>query len=430
MKQRFYLTALCALVFAGCAITKTVTVSTEPPGATATLSDGFSEKTPFSRKLTFESHDKPIAVGFAKDGFKGTNIAIYSKPPALTNYHVKLNRETIVSLELVSYEPVSTPLGVKLKLVSSISRAYLETIERSANVAAVTKVTDNQDPRIYIGALCLSPAADNLVYCLFYKDGDSYISNLEKVAIGSFAKTKVTTGRFFDYFPAFAPDGKTLVFSSNRTGETPILWRVRIDGAGGIERLTNTQAEDFAPSASPDGKLIVYSSDLPAADEPQVWIIPANGGLSTQLREGYWDQVSPDGKSILYVRSDKRASQEQKRPIRQIWRMNIDGTGETRLTQDLRYDMIHPRWSPDGTHIVYASDEGRDLEGQINYDIWMMNADGSAPTQLTTNGSRDDSPCFDREGKKIYFRSNRGGNWNVWSFEPAIDIKLTKSEKQ
>jgi len=60
----------------------------------------------------------------------------------------------------------------------------------------------------------------------------------------------------------------------------------------------------------------------------------------------------------------------------------------------------------------------------------MMNADGSAPTQLTTNGSRDDSPCFDREGKKIYFRSNRGGNWNVWSFEPAIDIKLTKSEKQ
>ena len=57
--------------------------------------------------------------------------------------------------------------------------------------------------------------------------------------------------------------------------------------------------------------------------------------------------------------------------------MNIDGTGETRLTQDLRYDMIHPCWSPDGNHIVYASDEGRDLEGQMNYDIWMMNADGA-----------------------------------------------------
>ena len=49
----------------------------------------------------------------------------------------------------------------------------------------------------------------------------------------------------------------------------------------------------------------------------------------------------------------------------------------------------------------------------------MMNADGSNPKQLTTNGSRDDHPIVSSDGKTIFFRSNRGLEWNIWVMELA-----------
>ena len=47
----------------------------------------------------------------------------------------------------------------------------------------------------------------------------------------------------------------------------------------------------------------------------------------------------------------------------------------------------------------------------------------SSYTQLTTNGSLDDCPCWDRKGEYIYFRSNRGGVWNIWRFKPLLETK-------
>jgi TolB protein len=98
--------------------------------------------------------------------------------------------------------------------------------------------------------------------------------------------------------------------------------------------------------------------------------------------------------------------------------MNIDGSTETQLTQNTDYDAVDPKWSPDGRLIVYASDEGLDSRKNRNYDIWVMSSDGSHKTQLTTNGSRDDAPCWNHTGDTIYFRSNRGGAWNIWRFQP------------
>lgn len=426
MSRSFSAAVMLAVFLAGgCSSTKTVTVTSEPSGAIASFS-GINRQapTPATQALKFSSGSDVFNVTVAKPGFKDGSVSIGLQPKKQFNYHVVLEKEETVAVELVSYQPVHTDTGVKLQLVFSQTRAYIETIEESANVATVTKVTDNQDSRLQIGSVVLSPTEDSIVYCLMFQEEKLWFSNLERIQIGAFAKTKVTTGRWFDFFPAITPDGESVIFCSNRTSENPILWRIRVSGAGGIERITNTQAEDFAPVVSPEGGLVAYSSNLPRAEEPQVWTIPATGGLSTQLREGYNPQISPDGKSILFIRSDRRAEKESQRPVRQIWRMNIDGSGETRLTQDLRYDFIDARWSPDGKSIVFASNEGRDKKNRNNYDIWIMSADGKSPTQLTTNGSRDDAPCFDRSGRRIYFRSNRGGQWNIWSF----DLRLTAAK--
>jgi TolB protein len=239
-------------------------------------------------------------------------------------------------------------------------------------------------------------------------------SSLYKQVIGSPAKTRITYGTRADLYPAFSADGKSIVFSGNRTGPVPTLWRVNLTGGGGITKLSSTATEDYSPSVSTENKAIVYNCNPPGADEPQIWIMGYNGLLPTQLREGLFPEVSPDGKRILFARTDK----ENK--TRQLWTMAIDGSDETQVTNNAKYDVWQARWSPDGKRIVYASNEGVDLNGIKNYDIWMMDVDGTNKTQLTTNGSRDDWPCWDREGKFIYFRFNRGGTWNLWRFELVV----------
>jgi TolB protein len=291
----------------------------------------------------------------------------------------------------------------------------LEVIERSPNVASVTRVTANEDQAVQIGYPVMSPAEDVVLYWEFVEEQNGLkYSNIQKQKIGSFAKTRLTYGKYQDLFPTFTPDGKRVVFSADRTSSNPTLWSVSADSPVGITKLTNTQAEDYSPSVSPDGQLIAFTSNLPAAEEPQIWTVPIGSSLMTQLREGESPQISPDGKSILFVRRDKITKK------RQMWVMGIDGSRETQLTQNVEYGIADPRWSPDGKWIVYASEEGRDSKQLQNYDIWMMTADGSKRTQLTTNGSWDDSPCWDHKGEAVYFRSNRGGAWNIWRFTPVL----------
>jgi TolB protein len=138
------------------------------------------------------------------------------------------------------------------------------------------------------------------------------------------------------------------------------------------------------------------------------------GQMVTQLRRGEQPRFSPDGSQILFVRENGSNGNGE------IWVMDTNGGRETQLTANTSYDFRDPSWSNDGGWIVFASNEGRDAGRNHNFDIWMMRADGSSPTSLTTNGSHDDSPSWSRNGRKIYFRSNRGGAWNIWQFEPVL----------
>ncbi len=320
----------------------------------------------------------------------------------------------VVRVGFLTIEPEETGEGARLVVVTQSSLAYREVIEDCPNVKSVTRVTNNSDFYAQYGPPELSPTEDALVCSLFFKEGLAVYSNIWKTAVGASANTRVTSGNWLDMFPAFTPDGKSLLFSSDRTGRYSIL-RVSLEGGAGITRITSGLAQDYAPSVFPDGRLIAYTSLVPGSTEPQVWTVPVDGNLPTQLRGGSAPQVSPDGKKLLFTRLDKKNSKWR------IWVMSVDGNHETQLTQGDTYNAIQPRWSPDGKWIVYASDEGLDSRGkQHNYDIWLIAADGTRKTQLTTNGSRDDSPCWDRTGKSIYFRSNRGGMWNIWRFEPII----------
>jgi hypothetical protein len=394
---------------------KTVHVQSDPVGATVFLNGQQAGITPLTKDLTFDEANQSIAVTVRKDGYKdGTNAIAYA-PVSQTDYSVTLEKIEAIPMTLVDVGPQPTDNGLKLRLTHKPTLAYLEIIERSPNVAAVTRVTDNQDKGINIGPPILSPTDDVLLFTEIVEETNgAWYSNIQEQRVGSFGKTRLTYGKWHDAFPAFTPDGSNVVFSSNRTSSNPTLWQVKADGPGGLTKLTYTQAEDYSPFAAPDNRTIVFASIPPGAEEPQIWTLSRDNNLQTQLREGETPRVSPDGKRILFVRQDKLSKRHQ------LWVMSIDGASETQLSQNTDYDIIEARWSPDGKWIVYASDEGFDSHNNRNDDIWLMTANGSQRTQLTTNGSRDDSPCWDHAGKSIYFRSNRGGAWNIWRVQPIL----------
>ncbi|MEY2428867.1 MAG: hypothetical protein QOJ40_1752, partial [Verrucomicrobiota bacterium] len=79
--------------------------------------------------------------------------------------------------------------------------------------------------------------------------------------------------------------------------------------------------------------------------------------------------------------------------------------------------------SPDGASLLYDCDKSMNAEQKPNFDIWMVNGDGSEPTQLTFNGSYDSCPAITPEGKSVYFLSNRGvqremqNNLQIWRID-------------
>jgi len=91
----------------------------------------------------------------------------------------------------------------------------------------------------------------------------------------------------------------------------------------------------------------------------------------------------------------------------EIYTMNPDGSGRTRLTRDAAKD-AEPKWSPDGKRIAFKSTrDGND-------EIYVMNADGSNAVNVTRNPATDEDCSWSPDSKKLFFASNRDGNFEIY----------------
>ena len=108
----------------------------------------------------------------------------------------------------------------------------------------------------------------------------------------------------------------------------------------------------------------------------------------------------------------------------EIYVMNADGSGQTRLTDDPGFDGS-PSWSPDGSRIAFQS--FRDGDGIPNPEIYVMNADGSGQTRLTDNPGFDGSPSWSPDGGLIAFQSERDKNPDIYvmNADGSGQIRLT-----
>ncbi len=127
-----------------------------------------------------------------------------------------------------------------------------------------------------------------------------------------------------------------------------------------------------------------------------------------------WPAWSPDGWKIAYTVVEGAEEQD-------IYVMNADGTGQTRLTAAAGRDN-YPAWSPEGSKIAFSSDRAQ--PGIL--DIYVMNADGTDPVRLTEDG-HNEQPTWFPDGSKIVFGSVRDGRYEVYvmNADGTEQVRLT-----
>lgn len=169
---------------------------------------------------------------------------------------------------------------------------------------------------------------------------------------------------------AVSPDGRNLVFSSDRTGKFN-LWRVAISG-GDLMRLTSGEGE-VSPRFSPDGRWVVFQGGYQTG--ATVWRVPAEGGDAMRLTEtrAQKPDVSPDGKLIAYHTLDSDSGS--------TWIFGVMPFDGGRLISKFTFAPTVGerivRWVPGGWGLAYLDSPG----GVSN--IWVQPLDGSSPRQLS-----------------------------------------------
>jgi TolB protein len=184
--------------------------------------------------------------------------------------------------------------------------------------------------------------------------------------------------------PAWSPDGSQLAYVSKRTG-TKEVWIVNPDGTG-QRQLTNVPNLDKGhPAWSPDGRLLTYSQFDETRSHVEVWIISADGLAAQLLTSPGYNNLTVNG-ALINSATDANAPvwcsnwkivfwSGVKSDEGQIWTMNPDGSARAQLTRAKRHN-DEPVCSPDGTHLLFTSDQSGWPE------LWIMNLDGTGQRPL------------------------------------------------
>jgi len=255
----------------------------------------------------------------------------------------------------------------------------------------------------------LSPDGKYLVYASDRTDlyGDIVIQPL----VGS-THVQKTFYEGMDRFPCFFPTGERIAFATDMNGNFDIFI-MRTKGGTAKQQITSSDLDEMSPDVSPDGKSLAYTSY--GIDGGNIWVYDFEDRSFTTLGRGEFPRFSPDGTSIVYQKSSSSRDRYYS-----IWVINVDGSSDTQVVRGDDWSAITPDWKPDGKYIVFASSankvrkyrykkkKSRELVRSENKgtDIWVVKTDGTGLTQLTRSKSSDWYPKWSKDNV-IYFCSDR-----------------------
>jgi len=213
-----------------------------------------------------------------------------------------------------------------------------------------------------------------------YPDYDIYTSTPDGRKI-----KKLTDSPGYDAEATVSPDGKKIIFTSERDGDLE-LYSMDTNGKN-IKRLTNEPGYDGGAFFSPDSKMIVYRGSHPT--DPK-----------------------------LVQRDKDLLAQHLIVPTTfEVWTMNADGSNKRQVT-NLKTASFAPFFTPDGKKIIFCTNYFATDQRKRNFDLALINIDGTGLERVTFNESFDGFPMFSPDGKKLVFASNRNaakeGDTNVF----------------
>ncbi len=238
-----------------------------------------------------------------------------------------------------------------------------------------------------------APVSGKIVYSAF--DPGRNIYDVWMVDLGTGEQTPLVGDASQ---PAFNKDGSLLAYRSWDRGTRGIFFRDFIGGRGG--KVSN-YGEDALPAWSPDGYTFAFASRKEGDRVARIYIGNQQGDESFGLAfQGEYPSTFPDGKIVAKGCTPTGDCG--------IFTMGPSGGGEKKISGD--GGDTAPAPAPDGSKVAFMS-FGR---GANNWEIWVMNADGSNPVRLTENGSNDGLPAWSPDGQSIAYVSDQGGVWGIW----------------
>ena len=264
-----------------------------------------------------------------------------------------------------------------------------------------------------------------------------YVYTLETKKI-----TQLTKDDYFDGDPTFSPDGKEIVFTSDRDKNLEIY--LMNDDGSDVRRLTDNPANDSFPKFTPDGTQITFNSNR-AGETTDVYIMNRDGKTVVRLTDWKSNEISrgglsPDGTKLafnsnlngvyqmfvkdiepfapqLILSDDNDLQTPNYSPNGQeiVYSVKFsDKTGELRILNlnDKKSRLLlktssgnnYPRWSPDGNWIAFHQ------EAEGKWDVFKIKSDGTELMKLTDHPASDSLPNWFPDGKSLIFRTTRNGD--------------------
>jgi Tol biopolymer transport system component len=208
---------------------------------------------------------------------------------------------------------------------------------------------------------------------------------------------------------AWTPDARHIVFGAHSG-----LWKVPAspDRLQPPERVTGDTETAYPTFSHPSGARPVRFAYNRTIIDVNLWRLDVRGDRAPPPEKvdgsAQWEShpaFSPEARRIAFA-SNRSGHNE-------IWTANPDGSDSRQLTFHRGPMVISPQWSPDGERLAYSAQLGG------NRDIYVISLDGSRATRLTWEASQEENPAWSRDGRWVYFRSDRTGIGTIWKVPAA-----------
>jgi TolB protein len=262
-----------------------------------------------------------------------------------------------------------------------------------------------------------------LTYSIVFAQSTQRISNLRQITSG---------GQNAEAY--WAPDGKRLVFQSTRDGaQCDQIYVMDADGQN-LKRISDGTGATTCGYFLPDGKHVLYASThaggpacppRPDRSKGYMWAVPPSYDIYTASLDGkvvrkLTNEPGYDAEATVNWARKNIVYTSKVSGDLDLWSMNIDGSGKKRLTTTPGYDG-GAFFSRDGKKMVWRANHpttgpgldrykellAQDLTAPMKMELFVANADGSGPKQITDFGCASFAPQFTPDNKRIIFASNK-----------------------